>query len=114
MRTELRLTVHQPDAAGDWHITRLGPYEVTTEPDIIFCGGQMLPGLMFDNYVVEQQLEPYLGENSLGEAIFASANDCNERHGCYFYDRRETLTDHALVAEWEIIKVLYAADLPTA
>ncbi len=96
MRHELRVWIKWPDGDGDWQSTVVTtnpdehtPIPVIVEPEITMQGANWLDGYTFDSEALEEKLQPYIGDNSLGEAIFLSMNEGQEECGCYFVDQSE-------------------------
>lgn len=100
--------IKDTEGYGEWeHIVITNrdhlPTIVRVEDDIVFGGGEMQPGLNWDTERIEQLLEPHIGMNSLGEAMFMNANETPCREGSYKLDGSECPDKIPKLVEWRII-----------
>ena len=113
MRHELHIWVRWPDNAGEWQFASVStnedkhtPTPVQVEPEITIQGDRWLDGYTFDSEAIENKLQPYIGENSVGEAIFLSMNESMEKRGSYYYDKRDSCCGRPCVVDWELRHIL--------
>lgn len=102
-RLELHVSVYQVYQNERWQqVTREFP--VFREAGIVYQGGQLHPGVVFDQAAVDQFLEEQKCQ-PCSEAIFLNINEANETRGVFWLDVDEGVTPPRAIA-WELKRFL--------
>ena len=110
MKHILKISLMEVTAADRWAEIARYTTPANVAGDVVFCGGEMQPGYVFDEYAVDMWLNGHkLPE--FAEAILGAINESNERHGVYWTDANEG-APAAIAVEWSLVHQL-AADDPT-